>query len=115
MADRDRIASGRHHRPDQGRALGQDAASVAGLLVTTEAMVAEHPKKETPMPMPPGGGIIFDAKVGKPDFGGGMDFQGPHLQNTNMRGRLRAAFSFVPAQVPPKSCHVPGERWGYAR
>ena len=26
----------------------QDAASVAGLLVTTEAMVAEAPKKETP-------------------------------------------------------------------
>ncbi len=34
----------------------QDAASVAGLLITTEAMVAEKPKKETPMPaMPPGG------------------------------------------------------------
>jgi chaperonin GroEL len=33
----------------------QDAASVAGLLVTTEAMVAEMPKKESPMPMPPGG------------------------------------------------------------
>ena len=28
----------------------QDAASVAGLLITTEAMVAEKPKKETPMP-----------------------------------------------------------------
>jgi chaperonin GroEL len=26
----------------------QDAASVAGLLVTTEAMVAEKPKKEEP-------------------------------------------------------------------
>jgi len=33
----------------------QDAASVAGLLITTEAMVAEHPKKESPMPMPGGG------------------------------------------------------------
>ncbi|HWP26791.1 MAG TPA: chaperonin GroEL [Xanthobacteraceae bacterium] len=34
----------------------QDAASVASLLVTTEAMVAEAPKKETPAPpMPPGG------------------------------------------------------------
>jgi chaperonin GroEL len=34
----------------------QDAASVAGLLITTEAMVAEKPKKETPPPaMPPGG------------------------------------------------------------
>jgi chaperonin GroEL len=33
----------------------QDAASVAGLLITTEAMVAELPKPETP-PMPGGGG-----------------------------------------------------------
>ena len=39
----------------------QDAASIAGLLVTTEAMVAEKPKKETPaMPgMPPGGGMNY--------------------------------------------------------
>jgi chaperonin GroEL len=34
----------------------QDAASVAGLLVTTEAMVAERPEKKTPA-MPPGGGM----------------------------------------------------------
>jgi chaperonin GroEL len=41
----------------------QDAASVAGLLVTTEAMVAELPKEKPAMPaMPPGGGM------------GGMDF-----------------------------------------
>ena len=40
-----------------------DAASVAGLLVTTEAMVAEHPKKDPPMQMPGGGGGM-----------GGMDF-----------------------------------------
>ncbi|HZP11536.1 MAG TPA: chaperonin GroEL [Nevskiaceae bacterium] len=35
----------------------QNAASVAGLLLTTEAMVAELPKKESPMPAggPPGG------------------------------------------------------------
>jgi chaperonin GroEL len=42
----------------------QDAASVAGLLVTTEAMIAEAPKKETPAPAMPGGG----------GMGGGMDF-----------------------------------------
>jgi chaperonin GroEL len=41
----------------------QDAASVAGLLVTTEAMVAETPKDKTP-PAMPGGGMP----------GGGMDF-----------------------------------------
>jgi len=38
----------------------QDAASVAGLLITTEAMVAEVPKKKEAMPaMPPGGGMDF--------------------------------------------------------
>ena len=37
----------------------QDAASVAGLLVTTEAMVAEKPKPKTP-PMPHGGGGMGD-------------------------------------------------------
>ena len=35
----------------------QDASSVAGLLITTEAMVAEKPKKETLPAMPPGGGM----------------------------------------------------------
>jgi chaperonin GroEL len=39
----------------------QGAASVAGLLITTEAMVAEVPKKET-APAMPGGGM------------GGMDY-----------------------------------------
>jgi chaperonin GroEL len=38
------------------RAALQDAASVAGLLVTTEAMVAEKPEKKAP-PMPAGGGM----------------------------------------------------------
>jgi chaperonin GroEL len=38
----------------------QDAASVAGLLITTEAMVAEIPKKQAPTPpMPGGGGMDF--------------------------------------------------------
>lgn len=30
----------------------QDAASVAGLLITTEALVAELPKDEKPAPVP---------------------------------------------------------------
>jgi chaperonin GroEL len=47
------------------RAALQDAASVAGLLITTEAMVAEAPKKETPAPMGGGGGM---------GGMGGMDF-----------------------------------------
>jgi chaperonin GroEL len=37
----------------------QDAASVAGLLVTTEAMVAEKPERKAPA-MPPGGGGMGD-------------------------------------------------------
>jgi len=41
----------------------QDAASVAGLLITTEAMVAEVPKEKPSMPMGGGGGGM-----------GGMDF-----------------------------------------
>ncbi|MBB4194149.1 chaperonin GroEL [Rhizobium aethiopicum] len=37
----------------------QDAASVAGLLVTTEAMIAEKPKKEAAPTMPAGAGMDF--------------------------------------------------------
>jgi chaperonin GroEL len=44
----------------------QDAASVAGLLVTTEAMVAEVPKDKPAMPPMPGGGGMGGM--------GGMDF-----------------------------------------
>ena len=40
----------------------QDAASVAGLLITTEAMIAELPKKEGGHAGMPGGGM------------GGMDY-----------------------------------------
>ena len=39
------------------RAALQDAASVAGLLITTEAMVAELPKEPTAPAMPAGGGM----------------------------------------------------------
>ena len=40
----------------------QDAASIAGLIVTTEATITEAPKKDAPPAMPAGGGM------------GGMDF-----------------------------------------
>ena len=39
------------------RAALQNAASIAGLLITTEAMVAERPKKESGAPGMPGGGM----------------------------------------------------------
>ena len=35
----------------------QNAASIAGLLLTTECMVTEIPEKEKPAPMPGGGGM----------------------------------------------------------
>ena len=35
----------------------QNASSIAGLLITTEASVAESPKDESPPAMPPGGGM----------------------------------------------------------
>ena len=35
----------------------QDAASVAGLLITTEAMIADRPEKKAPAGGPPGGGM----------------------------------------------------------
>jgi chaperonin GroEL len=35
----------------------QDAASIAALLITTEAMVAEKPEKKSPMPSGGGGGM----------------------------------------------------------
>ncbi|MGH0363822.1 chaperonin GroEL [Sinorhizobium meliloti] len=41
------------------RAALHDAASIAGLLVTTEAMIAEKPKKDGQPQMPPGGGMDF--------------------------------------------------------
>jgi len=44
------------------RAALQNAASIAGLLITTEAMVAERPKKDSGTPAMPGGGM------------GGMDY-----------------------------------------
>ena len=37
----------------------QDAASIAGLIVTTEATITEAPKKDEPA-MPPGGGMGMD-------------------------------------------------------
>ena len=39
------------------RAALQNAASIAGLLITTEAMVAERPKKDSGSPAMPGGGM----------------------------------------------------------
>jgi chaperonin GroEL len=40
------------------RAALQNAASIAALLITTEAMVAERPKKESEAPAMPGGGMV---------------------------------------------------------
>ncbi len=57
----------------------QNAASVAGLLITTEAMIAEKPKKESPMPPMGGGGM----------GGHGRDV----LRNAGVRGAVTPASS----------------------
>ena len=61
----DMVASGIIDPTKVVRIALQDAASVASLLITTEAMVAERPKKESAPAMPPGGGM---------GGMGGMDF-----------------------------------------
>ena len=43
----------------------QDASSVAGLLVTTEAMIAEKPETKASIGAPPGGGM---GRMGDMDF-----------------------------------------------
>ena len=45
-----------YRRPSHDAAL-QDAASIAGLRITTEAMVAEVPKKQPATPAMPAGGM----------------------------------------------------------
>ncbi len=55
----------------------ENAASVAALLITTEAAIAEKPKKKTPMPpMPPGGGMGGMGGMGGPGGMPGMDGMG---------------------------------------
>ena len=62
----DLVASGIIDPTKVVRTALQDAASVAGLLITTEAIITEAPKKESPMPMGGGGGGMGGM--------GGMDF-----------------------------------------
>ena len=71
MADRRSAPISSRKQPQQVRSAElvtalQDAASVAGLLITTEAIITEDPKKEAPMPMGGGGGGMGGM--------GGMDF-----------------------------------------
>ena len=61
----------------------QDAASVAGLLITTEAMVAEKPEKKA-----------APAAPGAPDMGG-MDFSTSAAQAIRERGRKRPRSFFA--------------------
>jgi chaperonin GroEL len=61
----DMIAAGIMDPTKVVRVALQDAASVASLLITTEAMIAEAPKKEAAAPAMPGGGM---------GGMGGMDF-----------------------------------------
>jgi len=70
----------------------QNAASVAGLLLTTEAMVAEKPEEKPAMPaMPPGGGMggmggMMEAHARRP-FGG---FARRWVARDNNRRKVKA-------------------------
>ena len=55
----ERIPGGRPPAFDRYRYVGQDAASVAGLVLTSEAMVAEIPEKKPAPAMPSGNGMDF--------------------------------------------------------
>lgn len=46
----------------------QGAASVAGLLITTEAMVAERPERKAAQVMPGGEGMEWDGWHGRHGF-----------------------------------------------
>ena len=87
----------------------QDAASIAGLLVTTEAMVAELPKDKPAMPAMPGGGGMggmdfpiqpFQARQGQNDerrgSGGPFSFRGAAARDKNP-GLLPGVFAFASA------------------
>jgi chaperonin GroEL len=55
------------------RAALQNAASVAGLLLTTDALISEIPEKKEASGMPPGGGDMgMDGMGGMGGMGGGM-------------------------------------------
>ena len=87
------------------RAALQDAASVAGLLVTTEAMVAETPKDAPAMPAMPGGGGVWVEWAGwafnrpnslsSPPLARGRKMV--RLQDRNAKGAVQTApfFAFV--------------------
>jgi hypothetical protein len=77
----------------------QGAASVAGLLVITEAMVADAPKKESPAPAMPGGGMTSEADQ----------------HQANRTGRLAAAClvpTGSPSSVSSQSRSIPSEPTG---
>ncbi len=52
----DLVASGVIDPTKVARIALQNAASISGLLLTTECVIADKPKEEKPMGMPPGGG-----------------------------------------------------------
>jgi chaperonin GroEL len=53
----DLIAAGVIDPSKVARCALQNAASVASLMLTTETLIAEKPKKESSMPAAPGGGM----------------------------------------------------------
>src|SRR4029078_11969725 len=76
------------------RAAWQGAASVAGLLITTEAMVAELPKKESPA-MPGGGGM---------GGMGGIDYGSRHSSLNTRKAQRLGPFENVTYKPSDSTC-----------
>jgi chaperonin GroEL len=55
----DMLASGINDPVKVTRSALQNAASIAGLFLTTEAVVADKPEKSAPVPADPGAGMDF--------------------------------------------------------
>ena len=55
----DLVAAGKIDPTKVARIALENAASIAGLLLTTEALVTEIPEREKAPPMPPGGGGMY--------------------------------------------------------
>jgi len=90
------------------RTVLQDAASVAGLLVTTEAMIAEAPKKDAaPTGMPGGGGMAaWAAWISKPILGLDPGVSQPRYGNAKRAAEMPPFFVSQRVQAATMSIDI---------
>ena len=76
----------------------QDAASIAGLLVTTEAMVTERPEKKEPAMLPGGGGMGDMGYLAKSGAREVLRYANSGLQSAECRRQLAPAGDDIDTQ-----------------